>query len=1096
MACFQRVLQANATIPLLGVILTLASPTMNGQVVNATLAGRVIDTSGAVVPSAMVKATNNATGTVRSTTTTGDGLYTLPFLDPGTYHVEAEAPGFKKFSRNDVVLNVSTTAHIDVTLEPGNITETITVSGEPPVLQTDSAEIAQNFGSKTIVDLPIANRNFQALAGLSAGVSPPAQNIPAIVDPAQTTFFQANGQGNAANNTIVDGVDNLEPILGVNIYLPSPELVSEVHVTTSNFAAEFGRAGGATINVVTRSGTNEFHGSAWEFNRVAATAARDFFNKTPSQQPGLTRNDFGATSGGPVVKNKTFFYGAYQGRYIRQSTTNTSTVPVSDWLSGNMSAAPGLNLYNPATGNPNGTGRARFPNDVIPASALNPIATKLASYFPQPNLPGFLNNYVVSIPNTYNGNSFDGRVDHNISEQTKLFAKANTSHYKVTQGGVLGPIVGDGLSAQDYTVTGTIGVTHGFSPTLLTELRLGFNRYRASVSGQNTTQLTNAQLGIFNPNPDSISTQGIASIQINSMPAVGTPVQYPLVYTDNLFNIANNWSKNAGKHNLKWGVEVHRDRLDQFQAQGANLGSRGLFVFNPGTTQLVGGPGLGSFGAFANSFASFLIGAADLVGRTYLTTTPTNRQTQFFTFVQDKFQVSPRLTLDLGLRYELYTTIKPRGKGGASNYDPITNTLLIAGYGDVGLSTGVNVQPYNFAPRVGFAYRLSDNSVLRGGYGISYWSGRFGFTGGTLSTQFPVVNNIQQGVAGDSIVDGSLNALPAVPAINIPSNGRISPAPNQAFFVIPAYNPIPYVESYNLVYQRQFGHGFNFDLGYVGNVGRQLPYYRELNAAVPGTGSAGLPLLRAFGRNASTQLRADGVNSNYNSFQANLGRRFASGYSFTLAYTFSKCLDVGSNEPTIRYNLNLQRQYGPCDYDQTHLLTASHQVELPFGNGKPFLNQGGVLAHILSDWQLNGVFRIATGTPFTATADATSCNCPGNSQYADAISPVTYLGGVGPGQPWFTTASFTPPGPNLLGNAGRNTIRGPRLTNYDLSLFRNFALTERFRLQFRAEAYNLTNTPHFSNPTGNASSATFGIISSTNAAYPNRQLQGALRLMF
>jgi hypothetical protein len=496
-----------------------------------------------------------------------------------------------------------------------------------------------------------------------------------------------------------------------------------------------------------------------------------------------------------------------------------------------------------------------------------------------------------------------------------------------------------------------------------------------------------------------------------------------------------------------------------------------------------------------NAFAAFLIGATDQTGRTYMPITPTNRQTQFAAFGQDTYQVTRKLTLDLGLRYEYYSPVKPRYKGGASNYDPYTNTLLIAGYGDVNLATGVDPQSLNFAPRVGFAYRLTDRQVIRGGYGISYWTGRFGFTGGTLSTQFPTIYNVQQGNTGDFMVDGTFNSLPVTQFIDIPSNGHITPAPNQAFFVVPSRNRLPYVQNFNLTYQRELGNGISFDVGYVGSLGRQLPFNRALNAAAPGTGSAGRPFFQLFQHSADVSLRAGGVNSNYNALQANLSKRFSQGYMFTVAYTYSKSLDVGSDQPGFTDNLDLKRQYGPSNFDRTHMLTVSHLYELPFGKSKRLLSQGPA-AMVLGGWQLNGIFRLATGTPFTASADATSCNCPGNGQFADAISPVTYLSGIGPGQPWFSTASFAAPGPNRFGTVGRNTIRGPRLTNYDLSIFRIFSITERVKLEYRAEFYNLTNTPHFANPSGSQTSATFGIISSTLSGYGNRQMQMALRLKF
>jgi hypothetical protein len=573
----------------------------------------------------------------------------------------------------------------------------------------------------------------------------------------------------------------------------------------------------------------------------------------------------------------------------------------------------------------------------------------------------------------------------------------------------------------------------------------------------------------------------------------------PELYTENLFTVVNTWSKITGKHTFKWGVEVHRERGDQNQPKGLNMGPRGLFYFNPGTAELNGGPGLGTYGTFGDSFASFLMGAADEEGRTYMITTPTNRQTQFAGFVQDTYQVTRHLTLDIGVRYDLFTTIKPARPGGAGNYDYLNNTFLIAGYGSVGMSTGVLGQHHNFGPRVGIAYRISDKSVIRAGYGISYWQGNNGFTGGTMSCQFPALGNIQQGSLNDYIVDASLTSLiPEVP-VSLPSNGIMNPAPDQAFFALPFRNREPYVESYNFTYQRQLLSNLAWDVGYVGNEGHEEPYQQAYNASWPGTGSAGLRLLQEFGHASNVSLRGYGVNSNYNSLQTTLTKRFSHGLTATVAYTFSKSLDVVSAMSAYGSfidEMDFIRNYGPSIFDATHLLVITDQYNLPFGKGERFLSHGGPAAFLFSGWVVNGIYRFASGEPTTPTSDATSCQCTNNTQYAEVVAPIHYLGGIGPGQPWFSTSSFAAPPANQFGNAGRDTIRGPHLSNYDFSVFRKFSVSERFKLEYRAEFYNFTNTPHFALPNAVATSGTFGIISSTMTGFGNRQVQMALRLTF
>jgi hypothetical protein len=1069
----------------------LCGRNVQGQVVTGTLTGAVADSTGALIPRAKVTITELSTAAERSAESSTDGLYTIPYLAPGEYRVEVAAAGFKTLTQADITISVSTVARFDAVLTPGSASETVTVTSAPPQLQTESAEVAVNFGVRTVSDVPLEARNVQALATLAAGVSPPAQSFTSVEDGQRTTFFNANGQANSANNTIVDGVDNTDPLLGLSIYLPAPEIVQEVHVSTSNYSAEFGRVAGAVVNETTRQGTNDFHGTLWEYNKVAALAAKNYFGGGLTKPP-LTQNDFGVAVGGPILKNNTFFFGAYAGVRQRSSSTSVGTVPLPAFLNGDFSSISDAAIFNPFTGNADGTGRTQFANNMIPQNLISPQAIAIDKYFPAPNQPGVTNNWATNIPYSYNADNYTARLDHSFTELTKMFGETNISRY-VTQNPTYYPEpIGAGLSANDDNYTGIVNFTHGFGPGLLTELRLGYNLYATNVVDTDTT-LSNAEAGIGDPDPYPISEQGLAFMNIGSSPtiAIGGSPYYPLKNRDNLFQVVNTWSKEVRNQSLKWGGEVHRDRMDRRQPQGLNGGPRGGFYFEPGTTQLNGGPGLGTYGAYVNGLAAYLLGTPQETSRTFMTQTPTNRQTQVALFFQDTYHATPKLVLDLGLRYEFYSSIKPKGKGGASNYDTENNSLLVAGYGSgsVNLANGVSSQSL-VEPRIGFTYSVDNKSVVRGGFAMSGWAGRFGFTGGTLSTQFPVIYNVQVGNTGGYGVTGSIDSLPPVPFIAIPSNGIITPAPNQAFFVIPTHNPLPYVEAFNLTYQRSVGYGFVANIGYVGNVGRHIPAAIELNAAAPGTGTAGLRFA-SFGRTASTQLRGDVVPSNYNALQVNVARSFSNGFSMTLGYAYSRSLDLGSNQPGFTDNLNLARQYGPSDFDATHNLVISHIYELPFGKGKQFVNQGGIGSLLLSGWQLNGILRLMSGTPFTITSDATSCDCPGNGQFGQQVASVNYPHSLGQ---WFSTASFAPPPPNQFGNVGRNSVRGPTLKQYDFSLFRGFHIWERVELQARGEFYNLTNTPNFSNPDSAVTDAAFGTITATSGNQRTGQI--ALKLLF
>ena len=478
-----------------------------GQVVTGTLTGTVTDATGATIPNAKVTITQVSTGVQRSATTSADGLYNFPYLAPDDYRVEVSASGFKSFTQSDITVSVSTVARLNAVLTPGNASETVTVTAAPPPLQTESVEVAVNLAARQVTDVPLQARNVQGLAGLAAGVTPPQQSFTQVEDPQRTTFFNANGQDNSANNTIVDGVDNTDPLLGLSIYLPAPELVQEVHVSTSNYSAEFGRVAGAVVNEATRTGTNQFHGSLWEYNKVAALEAKNYFGGSLSKPP-LTFNDFGGAVGGPIIKNNTFFFGAYHGVRQRSSSTSTGTVPLPAFLNGDFSSVPGIALYNPFTGNPDGTGRVPFVNNIIPQNLISGPAAAINKFFPAPNLPGITNNWVTNIPFSYNADNYTARIDHTFTEQTKIFGETNISRYTTLSPTFYPEPLGNGVNADDDTYTGILNFTHGFGPGLLTELRLAYNLYATNVVDTDKT-LDNAQAGIADPNPYPISTGGI-----------------------------------------------------------------------------------------------------------------------------------------------------------------------------------------------------------------------------------------------------------------------------------------------------------------------------------------------------------------------------------------------------------------------------------------------------------------------------------------------------------------------------------------------------------------------------------------------------------
>jgi outer membrane receptor protein involved in Fe transport len=1099
-------------------LLALSTSIALGQAVTGSIVGNVADAGGAAVAGAKITITETNTGIARTTTTNEDGGYVMPYLPPGTYRIEVEKAGFKRFAGSDVQISTGQHLRVNATLEVGQITETTEVTGAAPLLQTENADVNQAFEAKKIQELPINGRNFQSLIALVPGVVPPSSTIGVFDNPQGTLFFQVNGQNNSANNFQIDGVDNNEPLLGLVVQIPPAEAIQQFSVSTSNYDAEFGRAVGAVINVTTRPGTNEFHGSLYEFHNNSAFKARNFFNLNRSPDgkirvPNAIKNQFGGTFGGPIIKNRTFFFGDYQGQYQRLGRTSVlQTVPTQAFREGDFSALPaGVVIYDPASStNPNG--RTAFAGNRIPAGRISPVTLNILKLLPLPNLPGLTNNYLPpAIPFQLDTHSFDVRVDHQFSDKTNFFAKYNYFQSSMSDPGIFGDAAGptaDGggnslAEGRGRNQVVTLNLTRTFNPSLTTEARFGFTRYFIDAKGPGLDRDLSQEVGITGSNEAGPAHKGLAIIDIEGYPTFGMSTNMPTINADNIFNWVNNWTKVSGNHTFKWGADIRRLRLDRLQIQGtSSFGPRGRFNFRPGVTLLQGGPT--QTNTFANAFASFLLGLPDQIGRAIFTTTPTNRSTHLFFFGQDTWQLNKSLTLNLGLRYEIYTPITSRLPGGQGNYDPETNNLLVAGIGDVGLSAGVKTDWNNLAPRFGFAYRFGDKdrNVIRGGFGISYFTARFGFTGGTLSTSFPVIADQTIGTLNDFREAGNISNIPAFTPVPIPPNGIINPAPDIGLFAIPFENDLPMVLSYNLTVQREVTPGLSVEVGYVGNRGYNQPFNRRLDASIPGTGLQGVPIFQKFGRTATTTLRGYGVDSFYNALQVSAEKRLSRGIAFTLAYTWSRSIDYTSNNGGLGNPIFLEFNKGPADFDRTHGLSISHTFELPFGRGRKYLSSGPA-AVILGGWQISGIFQAYSGRPFSVTMSNAQLNGgPGNSQRPDQLRNPSITGDVGPGTTWFDISAFAAPLPGRYGTAGRNTLRGPGLVNYDFSVFKNFQITENKRIEFRTEFYNLTNTPHFNQPNNNFSvPAAFGSVTSTVGTNGlvgagEREVQFALRFLF
>jgi outer membrane receptor protein involved in Fe transport len=1096
---------------ILSVLLFITS-TMCGQAVNATLLGMVTDLSGAVVPNAKVTVVETNTGIAHTAPSNQSGNYEFPNIPPGKYSVTVEQPGFKKETRSNIDVVVNSTVRVNMVLQPGAVQETIEVTGATPILQTDRADVGSKIETKQVEDIPLTtNRNFQGLLNLVPGTTRAHREHSEFFNAQDSLSTEVNGASRLANNLQLEGVDDNERTGLLQVLIPPIEAIQTVDVTTSNYSAEFGRAGGAVTNVILKSGTNGFHGAAYEFNRISALAAKNYFNNGPNP-PGVY-NYYGANIGGPIYKNKTFFFVDFLLINDHRGQFNTSTIPTADFRNGDFSAMLplGIKIYDPATGNPDGTGRQQVSCNgqlnVICPNRISPIAQKILALLPMPNLPGYSANFTENTHFIKDTHSYDVKVDHNISERDRLSGRYSFSGANLYQqpefGAAGGPIGGgfQGTGVQNaYDAAGYY--THTLSSSLLAEVRVGVSHYRNITRNTDYGTKASEALGIPGVNLDPF-TSGLTSIDIGnySSPLVGYSASMPWNRGETNIDVVNSWTKIKGNHTLKWGGEYRRVRDDL--VQGQTFSPRGIWQYREGQTALNLGTATqpkSSATNFANDFASFLFDVPNQIGRDVNVTDASYRANQIFFYGQDQWTVTPKLTLNLGLRWELYPPAMPNRKAGFSNYDPAGNDLVIAGVGGNPRNLGLDTHYTDFAPRFGIAYRATENMVVRGSYGISYSP----FPDNAYAYNFPVRQNNAYNAANSfapaTYSNGQAVSLasgfPAPTVATIPPNGIVPASLASNYFVVDKGFREPYLEFWNVSVQHTLPKNFVADLAYVGNVGRNIPTQYNLNAAtVPGLGAKGRP---EYPRTADTILLFKRVTSNYNALQAKLDRRFRGGFMLTTAYTWSKAMGYktdGGGTGAIQNYLDFRRNYNPVEYDRTHTLVQSYIYDLPFGHGRKWL-QSGAANWVMGGWQVSGVLTLMTGKPLVWTASGTGLNAPGTSQTPNLNGPFKVLNGVG-SQAWFDVSDFSTPIGPVLGNVNRNSYRGPGFFNLDASLFRRIPVNERIGLEFRAEAFGVTNTPQFGNPNTNLSSSSFGHIDASNGgATGNRTLQLGAKVVF
>ena len=1120
-----------------------------GQAVTGTLLGTVTDTTGAVVVNAKVTATLTATGAVDVSTTNQSGNYTFPNMQPGVYSIGVEASGFKKTQQSNINLLNNTTVRVDITVQPGEVTQTVTVTEAPPLLQTDRADISTKLQTAELSELPLTtNNNFQSLLNVVPGTAPAVFQHSQFFNPQASLQTEANGMPRMGNLYQIEGIDDDERTGLLQILIPPMSAIQSVDVSTNNFEAELGRAIGAVTNVTLKSGTNSFHGSVFEYIQNNAVNARSYFGGPLGH---LAYNYFGGSAGGPIIKDKLFFFGDYLRTTDGEAIASTFTIPDARWYtpnsSGNIDLSGALvgttgQIYDPATGD--GTTahpRTPFANNQIPLNRVNPVslatlkfltaaAAKYGTLNSTKPLSNPSNNYTTNLPFTKTTNTFDTKFDYAPNENNHLSVRWSYQRSNMVQAPAFGAFLG-GPAAGGFEATGKQSAystggnyNHVFSPKFFAEVRIGVAHLRNEAQPNDYGSNDATTLGVPGVNISGQPfTSGQVGITINggfSNPLVGYSASLPWIRAESNIDMVNNWTKIAGNHTFKWGVDLRRVRDDLLQDQ--TFSPRGAFTFSDLQTSQSG-----ATTNIANDVASFLLDQPSQTGRDLNTFFPAYRQWWFFAYGGDKWQASPKMTIDYGLRWEFYPPATPRHSGGFSNYIPANNTLVIAGVGGNPMNLGMETRYRYFAPRTGISYRVTNDTVVRTGFGISYTP----FLDNTYAYNYPVrANNSYQPVGGSAFTPAVLSdgvtvatfqaGFPAPVPVPVPSNGIIQATTAQLKSQVYTYIPLnyknPYAMSWNVVVQQAFGGDYSLQVAYVANHGVGISAAQNINLpSTYGGGAASDPENILFGRTAATNQYFLRFSSNYESLQMQLTKRISHGFAFTSAFTWGKELNYQSGDDGgLTFYANWRRNYAAADYDRAKNFEQTFTWQLPFGRGHALLNSR-VADLIAGGWRLTGVISAVSGLPFTVQANSGTLNTPGTAQTANINGSLHVLHKIGPGHQWFDPSSFsqptgcpgsTTPCPNPgLGNTGRNQFRGPGYMQNNISVAKNFAIWREMSLETRLDAFQLTNTPQFNNPnSGNITAGNFGQVTSTlgsgqgtvNGIGGGRSLQGSVKITF
>ncbi len=1069
-------------LPLVALLVLLALAPARPALAQATgaITGVITDQSGAVMPGVTVDATNTATGQVRNTVTAADGFYTLPLLQPGRYNVKATLTGFKPVVRESVDVSVGDTSRADIKLTVGGIEESVTVAAETPLVETSHATLGITIDQQKITELPLNGRNFTQLGTLIPGVvSPPGGLGGGAGDAtpggfgAATSGFNVNGMRNQSNNFLLDGASNNDTFNTGFVMRPPPDAIQEFKIQTHSYSAEFGRNSGSVVNVVTRGGTNQLHGAVWEFNRDDTLQARNFFAPRDQAKPKLKQNQFGGSVGGPIMKNKFFGFGYYEGyRNTRGNTTNV-VVLTDAQRTGDFASTT---IRDPLTGAP-------FQNNVIPTNRISTVALKLIDQFvPRANSAG--NRYIASPETKDNRDSLGTRFDYQFSRKHSLLGR-----YLRTKTDARTPAITQAIgNTSRATLSDYMGSdTFIFTPHAINVARFSYNRIDAHPAV--TSGLKNEDFGINVPNTNPLAP-GLAFISISGFFNLGDAQQPFVKRINEVMQFTDDFTWTRGNHNLKFGADVRKEHMVIAFINRPN----GDFVFS------------NTFSG--NAAADFLLGLPSQFRRTTTNQAQDGIGWLYSGYAQDEWRTGARLTLNAGLRYELSQPFVDKNDalnafhpGVQSTRFPSAPTGLVYP-GDAGVPRGTYAtDKNNFAPRLGAVWdpKGDGRTTFRGAWGLFYdalaGQGDF-FQNGVLAPPFTPLVEVIAPPASISL---------ATPLTSITGGATLFPAGLTIIGWAQDFTT-PYAHHFNATMQRQIGRSVGVEAGYVGSRGRHLPIFMEVNPGVfvPGQTARGARIFPAFALVRPTFSVAE---SRYDSLQASARMRATRGMNFLASYTYGHARDHvsglnigGDPRPVLPVTIGdeasfdraLSYEWADALFDVRHRFVVSFGAELPTPR-----NMGRSMEHIIGGWQLNGIVQKQTGFPLSVTDPSNNgldirflTNRPDATCDPNVNAPHTT-------DQWFNTSCFVPrplaTTGDRPGNAGRNSIRGPGFASTDLSLFKNVEFGGGRRIQVRLEAFNLFNQARFNQPSGALGTANFGKITT---AQDGRVMQLGIKYLF